>query len=115
MSKATRLSMPSALPNEAAPMPPPTAPHAGDCARAALLARDEPPMGPHQQQRALESAGPQVAVELRDVAAHLRPHIGVGGDRRGAFEFVPFARELGSGGHDPAGRATAGVAAGALS
>ena len=57
-------------------------------------------MGAHQQQRARKPAGAQVAVELADVAADLRSHIGIGGSGRGALELVPLAGELRAGGDE---------------
>ena len=71
---------------------------------AAALGRDHAAVRAHQQERAGEPAGAQLAVEIRDVAAHLRPHIGVGGDRRGALVLVPLAGELGAGGDEHVGQ-----------
>src|SRR5260221_394813 len=47
----------------------------------------------HHIKRSIEALGFEVALEAPDVAVHLRPHIGVGGRRRGALVFVPLARD----------------------
>ncbi len=54
----------------------------------------------HDQERAGKAGRAHMRVDLADVAAHLRPDIGVGGDRRAALELAIFLRQFVRGGHE---------------
>ena len=64
------------------------------------LGRQHAAVRAHHEQRAVEALLLQVVLEPADVGRDLRADEGVGGDRRGALVFVPFARERGAGRHE---------------
>ena len=54
----------------------------------------------HDQERAGKAGRAHMGVDLADIAAHLRPDIGIGGDRRAALELAIFLRQFVRGGHE---------------
>ena len=65
---------------------------------AGALDREQPAVRAHHVERAGKALACEVALKPPDIGRDLRADIGVGGDRRGALVFVPFARELGGAG-----------------
>ncbi len=65
---------------------------------AGALDRKQAAVRAHHIKRAGKALAGEVALEPPDIGRDLRADIGVGGDRRGALVFVPFARQLGGAG-----------------
>ena len=63
---------------------------------AGALGRQQAAVRAHHEERAGEALRFEVVVEPADVSAHLRPDVGVGGDRRGALVLVPLAGQIGA-------------------
>ena len=65
-----------------------------DAGALRLLDAEQPAGRLHDQELAAEAGGLEVLAHLAEIAPHPRPHIGVGGRRRGALELAVFLRQL---------------------
>jgi hypothetical protein len=71
-----------------------------DAGAARLVGTEQAAGRLHDQKLAAEARRLEVLAHLAEIAPHPRPHIGVGGRRRGALELAVFLRQLVRGGDE---------------